>query len=163
MSAILVKNAERMMTSAESLKEGIEVTFADGRRGLVPFEEISEVDGGEDLVSIELPNPYEAILHTESGEIVELPWDFVRHYCDPSYQSRIEGVALVGRQAIGDTIRKLRESSGLTQQALATLANIGRVTLVRIENGGQSPRYETLVSLARALARPLGDLVVASE
>jgi|TARA_B100000809_G_scaffold230911_1_gene245658 DNA-binding XRE family transcriptional regulator len=163
MSAILVKNAERMMTSAESLREGIEITFADGCRGLVPFEQISEVDGGGDLVSIELPNPYEAILHTESGKTVELPWDFVRHYCDSSYQKRIEGVGVVGRQAIGDKIRQLRESSGLTQQTLATLADIGRVTLVRIENGGQSPRYETLASLARALARPLSDLVAASE
>jgi len=158
-----MKNAERMMTSAESLREGIEITFADGCRGLVPFEQISEVDGGGDLVSIELPNPYEAILHTESGKTVELPWDFVRHYCDSSYQKRIEGVGVVGRQAIGDKIRQLRESSGLTQQTLATLADIGRVTLVRIENGGQSPRYETLASLARALARPLSDLVAASE
>ena len=163
MSAILVKNAERMMTSAESLTEGIEITFADGCVGLVPYKEISEVDGNDDLVSIELPNPYEAILHTESGETVELPWDFVRHYCESSYRLRIEGVALVGKQAIGDKIRQLRESSGLTQQALATLADIGRVTLVRIENGGQSPRYETLVSLARALARPLSDLLVTPE
>lgn len=163
MSAILVKNAERMMTSAESLKEGIEVTFADGCRGLVPFEEICEIGGDEDLVSIELPNPYEVILRTASEENVELPWDFVRHYCDSSYQPRIEGVALEGRAAIGGKIRQLRESSGLTQQTLATLADIGRVTLVRIENGGQSPRYETLASLARALARPLSDLVAASE
>ena len=56
MSAVLVKNAERMMTSAEPMKEGIEITFADGCRGLVPFEKISEIETGENLVSVELPN-----------------------------------------------------------------------------------------------------------
>lgn len=160
MSAVLVKNADRMMTSADPLKEGIEFTFADGRTGLVPFEAIPEVEEFENLASVELPNPYEAILHASSGKTVELPWDFVRHYCDASYRSRVEAVALAGRQAIGARIRQLRVSTGLTQEALAKAAKIGRVTLVRIENAEQSPRYETLVSLAQALGRPLQELVV---
>ena len=155
MSTVQVKNADRMMTSADLLSEGIEFTFADGRRGLVPFAEISEVSESKNLVSVELPNPYEAILLTASGDTVELPWDFVRHYCDVSYRPRVETVALAGRQAIGVRIRQLRESVGLTQEALAQAANIGRVTLVRIENGYQSPRYDTLVSLAGALGRPV--------
>ena len=163
MGTVLVRNAERMMTSADALKQGIEFTFADGRRGLVPFAEVPEVKEFGNLASVELPNPYEAILHASSGEIVELPWDFVRHYCDASYRPRVEAVALAGRQAIGGRIRQLRESTGLTQEALAKTANIGRVTVVRIENGEQSPRYETLVSLARALGRPMGELVRGGE
>ncbi len=163
MGAVLVKNAERMMTSAEILKDGIEFAFADGRGGMVPFAKISKVESGEFLARVELPNPYEAVLHTKSGETIELPWDFVRHYCDSSYRPRVEAVALSGRQAIGVRIRQLRESAGLTQQALAQAANIARVTLVRIENAGQAPRYETLVSLAQALGRPMGDLVAVGQ
>ena len=159
MSAILVKNAGRMMTSAEPLTEGIEIIFADGRRGLVPFAEIPEVCEGKNLAGVDLPNPYEVILRTNSGQNVELPWDFVRHYCDASYRPRVETVALAGRQAIGVKIRQQRDSAGLTQEALANAANIGRVTLVRIENGEQSPRYETLVSLAQALGRTMVELV----
>jgi hypothetical protein len=34
----------------------------------------------------------------------------------------------------------------LTQEKLADIAGIGRVTLVRIEKGGQSPKYDTLVA-----------------
>ena len=152
-----------MVTSADPLSEGIEFTFADGRRGLVPFAEIPKVNEPENLVSIELPNPYEAILVTASGDTVELPWDFVRQYCDASYQPRVETVALAGRQAIGARIRQLRESAGLTQEARARAANIGRVTLVRIENGDQSPRDDTLVSLAMALGRPVHESLIDGE
>ena len=163
MSAVLVKNADRMMTSAELLREGIEITFADGRIGLVSFADIPEVKEFGNLTTVELPNPYEVTLHTKSGEAVELPWDFVRHYCDALYRPRVEAIALAGRQAIGLRIRQLRESAGLTQEALALAAKIGRVTLVRIEGGDQSPRYETLLSLARALGRSIQELVVGGE
>ncbi|MEK7777764.1 MAG: helix-turn-helix transcriptional regulator [Chloroflexota bacterium] len=162
MSAVLVKNADRMMTSANPLKDGIELFFADGCKGLVPFADIPEVKEIANLTSIELPNPYAVILQTKLGETVELPWDFARHYCDVSYRPRVDAIALAGRQAIGSRIRQLRESAGLTQEALALAANIGRVTLVRIEKGGQSPRYETLASVARALGRPVHDLLVGS-
>ena len=163
MGAILVRNADRMMTSAGSLKEGIEIVFADGRKGLVPFADVPEVKQSEDLVGIELPNPYQLILRTKSGETVELPWDFARHHCDMSYRPKVEAIALAGRQAIGARIRHLRESAGLTQEALAHEANLGRVTLVRIEKGGQSPRYGTLASLARALGQPIQELVAGGE
>lgn len=159
MGAVLVKNADRMMTSAEPLEDGIEFTFADGRKGLVPFTAIPEIVEGDNLANVELPNPYEAILLIKSGVAVELPWDFVRHYCDASYRPRVEAVALAGRQAIGGKIRQLRDASGLTQEALARASGIGRVTLVRIEKGAQSPRYETLVSLALALGQPMRELL----
>ena len=163
MGTVLVKNADRIMTSANSLKEGIELFFADGRSGLVPFADIPEVKKFENLVSLELPNPYVVTLQTKLGKTIELPWDFARHYCDASYRPRVEANGLVGRKAIGSRIRQLRESAGLSQEALAHAANIGRVTLVRIESGGQSPRYETLVALASALQRPIQELLVSSS
>lgn len=159
MSTVLVRNAARMMTSAELLKQGINVTFADGQQGLVPFAEISEVKEGECLDRVELPNPYELILLTATGDTVELPWDFVRHFCDSSYRPSVEAVSLAGRRSIGTRVRQLRVSAGLTQEALSQAAGIGRVTLVRIENSEQSPRYETLASLAHALGIMLGELV----
>ena len=163
MGAVLVKNAERMMISAEILMNGIAITFADGKGGMVPFEEIPEIGAIEVLDSVELPTPYEVVLRIKSGETVELPWDFVRHYCDSSYRPRVEAVALAGRQSIGVRIRQFREAAKLTQVALAQAAGIGRVTLVRIENGEQSPRYETLVALAQALGRPMGELLGGEE
>lgn len=68
-----------------------------------------------------------------------------------------------GRRTLGERIRGFRESSGLTQAALARAANIGRVTLVRLEKGEQSPRFKTLDAIAKALGRHTTDLLVESE
>jgi DNA-binding XRE family transcriptional regulator len=154
-----VKNAERMMTQAAAIKQGIEITFADGCKGLISFGDIPEVGRPSDLSSIELPNPYQVNIRGSKGEVVELPWDFVRHYCDTSYRSQVEAIASASIQALGKRIRAIRESNGITQSELAIAAKIGRVTEVRIENGEQSPRYETLLSIARALNRPVADLL----
>ncbi|MBI4198024.1 MAG: helix-turn-helix transcriptional regulator [Chloroflexi bacterium] len=157
--ATYVKNGDRMMTYARAVKEGIELAFADGFTGLVPYADLPEIGELANLAAIELPNPYEVILKNTAGETSELPWDFARHYCDPSYEGRVMAIAALGRQAIGSRIRRLREASEMTQAELASAAGVGRVTLVRIESGEQSPRYETLVALAAALRRPLAELL----
>ena len=80
------------------------------------------------------------VLQTADGETVEIPWDFARHYCDANYRPTIEAIAALGRQTIGERVRWYRESAGLTQEALARAAEIGRVTLVRLENSPQGSR-----------------------
>ena len=162
MRTVLVRNADRMMTAAVPKRNGIHLTFADGRSGLVPFADLPEVGDQSNLESIELPNPYTVMLTNRQGGTVEVPWDLARHYCDPSYRPRVETVAAADRQAIGNRIRGLREVAGMTQAELSSNAGIGRVTLVRIENGQQSPRYETLIALSRALGRPLAEQLVDS-
>jgi len=160
MKAVLVVNADRMMTAAKTTREGIQVTFADGRTGVVPYAGVPEIKGAKNLKAIALPNPYEIVLHGFGGEVAELPWDFARHYCDPSYEPRVRATAASGRESIGNRLRELRKAAGMTQDGLAAAAGIGRVTLVRIEGGEQSPRFETLAALSAALGRPLADLLV---
>ena len=163
MNAVLVMNADRMMTSACLLDKGIELRFADGRSGLIPFSDIPEIKEREALSSIELPNPYEMVLETVSGERIEVPWDFARHYCDASYRPRVEVIAMQGRQTIGARIRRLRESAGLTQEGLARAAEVGRVTVVRLEKGEQTPRFKTLIAVAKALGKTTQELLVEPE
>ena len=163
MNAVFVRNAEKMMITAEILADGIEVTFADGCRGLHPSVDVPEIENSENLKGVDSPNPYQIILQVKSREDVELPWDFARHYCDSTYRPRVEAIAATGRHPLGERIKHIRKSAGLTQEALAQAAGVGRVTLVRIENGEQSPRYDTLVSLAQALGRPAGELLTGSS
>lgn len=148
-----------MMTYASATAQGIELTFADGKQGLIPFTAIPEIRGIANLTGIDLPNPYQVVLSSATGESAEIPWDFARHYCDAEYRPRVESAGQRGQATLGARVRALRVASNLTQAALADAAGIGRVTLVRIEGGEQSPRYETLVSLAQALGCTLQALV----
>ena len=163
MYAVLVKNADRMMTTASLLEDGIELSFADGFKGLIPFADVPEIKERSALSSLELPNPYEMVLETVRGERVEVPWDFARHYCDESYRPTVEAIAMRGRQTLGERIRQFRESAGLTQEALARAADIGRVTLVRLEKGEQTPRFKTLNAIAQALGIRVPELLLEPE
>src|SRR3972149_2070315 len=76
MRTVLVRNADRMMTSANPTKDGIHLTFADGRRGMTPFADLPEIEDLSNLQSIELPNPYAVMLRNRQGGTVEIAWDF---------------------------------------------------------------------------------------
>ncbi|MCY4625335.1 MAG: helix-turn-helix transcriptional regulator [Chloroflexi bacterium] len=158
MDTIELKNADQMMTSASLMPDGIQVRFADGCYGTIPFEALKDVKGPESIIGLELPNPFELFLVGIEGRYPEIPWDFARHYCDASYRERIESQAWLGRQTLGSRIRQVRKASGLTQQALARAAGIGRVTLVRLEKGEQRAKFKTLSAIAQAVGMPTIDL-----
>ncbi len=160
---VLVKNANRMMMVASLLEDGIELSFADGCKGLIPFDDIPEIKERTAVSNLSLPNPYEMVLETMRGEQIEIPWDFARHYCDATYRPTVEAIAMRGRQTLGKRIRQLRKSAGMTQQALASAADIGRVTLVRIESGEQTPKYKTLSAIAEVLEKTIGELLMEAE
>jgi transcriptional regulator with XRE-family HTH domain len=56
-----------------------------------------------------------------------------------------------------DELRQIRKERGLSQQRLAELAKVDKVTIVHIEGGKVSPKVETLEKLAEALDVELGD------
>lgn len=151
------------MTVARLLEDGIELRFADGARGLIPYSDLPEIRERTALSTLNLPNPYEMVLETTQGEKLKIPWDFARHYCDASYRPTVEAMAMRGRHTLGQRIRRLRSAAGLSQDALARAASIGRVTLVRLEKGEQTPRFKTLGAIARALGVDVSELVVEGE
>ena len=53
--AVLVKNANRMMTIASPLEDGIELSFADGANGLIPYSALPEIGERAALSTMKLP------------------------------------------------------------------------------------------------------------
>jgi len=59
---------------------------------------------------------------------------------------------------LGSNLRALRIRAGMTQQQLAERTKLDRATISQIENGKESPRAGTVVTLAEVLGVRPGDL-----
>jgi transcriptional regulator with XRE-family HTH domain len=61
-------------------------------------------------------------------------------------------------KAFGTHLRKVRESNGLSQQHLADMANVAKITIQRIENAKYTVTLDVMVSIAKALDISLREL-----
>ena len=149
-----------MITSATLTQMGLEVTFADGRHGRIPTE---VVFGGNEVPTVDdlkIPNPFVVRITLSDKETIEIPWDFARHYCDPTYAVRVEQQREAGQALLGRRIQKFRSALKLSQEGLARRAGVNRMMVARLERGELSPRHETLQALSQALGVGLGELLV---
>lgn len=158
MPTATVQHAERLMTRADWGDDWIDVTFADGRVAHVLLSVIRDDDGlpvTPPIVGVAIPDPYLLLIELEHGKVLDAPWDFVRHYTDDAaFRAQEQHEEERGRAVIGERIRRARESVGLSQSEAARRSGVGRVTLNRIEQGTQTPSYETLLKLAETFEMP---------
>lgn len=66
-------------------------------------------------------------------------------------------VALLKKFA--SNVRRVRESRGMSQTTLASLAAISRPRLNQLEQAKQDPRVSTVLKIARALKVPISNLL----
>ena len=64
-----------------------------------------------------------------------------------------------GMKAFSERLRLLRKQHGFSQQKLADIANVEQSTIKRIELTQLAPTLDLLISLSRALAIEVRDLV----
>jgi len=70
-------------------------------------------------------------------------------FCQSRIEIRIQSVSM--RNEIGNAIRRLRQSHGLTQEELGTLAQVSQQTLSDAETGQSKPSLDTLCQVAAAM------------
>jgi len=63
------------------------------------------------------------------------------------------------QKIIGNRIRELRESKGISQQVLAAMCNFEKGNLSRIEAGRTNPTLMTLYKISQALKMKITNLV----
>ena len=62
-------------------------------------------------------------------------------------------------KALGTHLRQLRDARNLSQQELADIADLAKITIQRIENAKYCPTIDVLISIASALKIGLPELV----
>ena len=152
-----VVGCERMMIGARITHNGIFVQFADEAEGVLPFDDLNLPNKP---VGVDLPDPYSLIIQMKNDQKEEIPWDFARHYVDSGYRERSEKASGKGRLALGKRLKLLRSREGFSQEELAKRSAIGRATIARIEGGDYSPRYATLLDIARGLKCNISELLL---
>jgi len=65
------------------------------------------------------------------------------------------------RAIIGWNLRRLRVGQGLSQERLALASGIDRAYVGRVERGSENVTISTLEAMAKALAVPIAELLVA--
>jgi DNA-binding XRE family transcriptional regulator len=136
------------------------VTFDSGKEYSFPRSSL-EVDDGSGVVSVQVERRrfFFRVIQA-SGNRYEVPWDRVLHEAEPAYR-HFRGVT--GRSKtthnVGATIRKLRETKGLTQDQLARAVGMMRSNISRIEAAKHRPTLETLERIAKALKVSVAELV----
>jgi transcriptional regulator with XRE-family HTH domain len=55
------------------------------------------------------------------------------------------------RGKLGERIQKLRKEKGITQEELASMTSLDRVSIGYIEQGIRAPKLRTLLAIAKAL------------
>ncbi len=63
------------------------------------------------------------------------------------------------QERISDRLKKLRQSTGLTQLELAEKADINANAYAKVERGDQMPTIETLLKIAKALDVSSSDIL----
>ena len=73
------------------------------------------------------------------------------------------GAVQFDNNAVGRTIRSLRNKKGISQDVLSGFAGIARTHLTMIENGDKQANFETLWKIANALDMRPSELVAQIE
>jgi DNA-binding XRE family transcriptional regulator len=136
------------------------VTFDSGKEYSFPRSSL-EVDDGSGVVSVQVERRrfFFRVIQV-SGNSYEVPWDRVLHEAEPAYR-QFRGLMGGSKTThnVGATIRKLRETKGLTQDQLARAVGMMRSNISRIEAAKHRPTLETLERIAKALKVSVAELV----
>lgn len=166
MTTTKVKNAHMLMIDLEVRGDGLWIAFADGIEGVFPLKEIRSHRLEQlDLSDVTLPDPYTIEVKVKrQREPLELPWDFVRRYVDPTWERQERQHEQAYRRRLGTAVRTLRDERGWTRESLAERAGVGVATLERIENGREhSSTMDTIRKIAKALGADWLDLLEAAD
>lgn len=150
--------ASRHIGRARLCSGGLDIWFGDGLSWRLPIAELLDRTG-ELPTGVSLDDAEIVLFTFADGTTHPMPWDFFRYRADSAYREKVQQLENHIQHDIGARLRQHRQQHGLTQTALAAMAQVGRVTVSRIETGEQAASFATLQALATALRLSLSQLL----
>lgn len=150
--------ASQRVVAAEWQRSGLRVRFADGATWPVPAAAVLAMHHGTPTrLALDPADPSCLVVHFDA-DVEHLPWDWIRSFGDSALRASSADSL---RRSLGHVARRMREwrrAQGLTQQALADRAGIGRATVARLELGRGGVTLATLQRIAQAFGAGYDDV-----
>lgn len=150
------------MVSATSEGNHLVVLFEDGAKVSVEVQRLLASRTQDTLWGEVRTTPYELILTTPDGER-EIPWLTIRLLTDSEFAAYNAQMAEEQARDIGQRLKEIRQSKGLSSKEVAERAGITAQSLSRIENGHHDVVFTTLSRILAAMGATLTDLAVMDE
>ena len=146
-------DAEKRFAEAEFDSGGgtLRVTFQNGQLFNFPAKIVEGVDPAK-IKRVRISRSgYEIVVEQSSGPQALVPWDAVRHHCDPGYAyfRRKDNPAVADR--VARNLKALRARRNVSSYDLALKTGIARPNIARIEKARTNPGMATIEKLAKAL------------
>lgn len=137
--------------------DDITVVFEDGTVVTVRADRLLPPHQGAPDWSQLKTERFSLTVPTTTGE-ADIAWSTIRALTDKEFSAHLAAAANRQAQFIGQRIRELRESRGLTSKDLAERAGITPQSMSRIELGRHDVTFSTLRSILGAMNYKLKDL-----
>ena len=76
---------DQMMVAAAAGADGLDIRFADGFEGILAWTHIPGISLAN-VSALEFANPWVLNIHLTSGQIEEVPSDFLRYHLDAKFR-----------------------------------------------------------------------------
>jgi DNA-binding XRE family transcriptional regulator len=156
------KRQYQRMVSASLEDSYLVVLFEDGSKVRVTVEGLLPSGISDPLWANMQVNPYEIIVPTSIGER-EIPWITIRLLTDAEFAAYNAQVAEEQAREVGQRLKEIRRSKGLSSKEVAERAGITAQSLSRIENGHHDVVFTTLSRILAAMGATLADLAKVDE
>lgn len=149
------------IVDARVIEDTLRVSFADGSDAIVLISAIENafIQQQELIWARARPSIHEVVIPAANGEEVGLPWDTIRALSDPDFLHYWHEMSHGAAYQLGNGIRSLRTSHGLSVEELARRSNLPVEFIDQIENGEAPADLDVAEHLLSAMNLSLDDLV----
>jgi DNA-binding XRE family transcriptional regulator len=155
------RDPSSILTNVTISDEGLDVAFADRKHAKVGLSELKRLTEKTEInwnrIKIAPSRDY-LIVGVLEDEDVPIPSDVIREYVIEDQVKRkreYQRLSDTTARIVGKRLRDLRELRHMTQEDLATKAQVSRWTIIRLEKGRLLPRIRALEKIAQALGTNL--------